>query len=107
MKTYLLEYGQSLSDTPHLITNTKAKRLLNELKVAVQRTPHIIQLTVAKAWSIVKTWLRGSPRETELSGYDAAEAPEALAYQRKKRSSYPSGAEFNFSRWPSPDLRTL
>jgi hypothetical protein len=105
MRIGLLEAHQAHDETPHLITNSKAQRLVHELRVAIHLTPTLIQLTVKKSWSVVKSWLAISAEQRKQA------AEHELAYadfvkQMKARATFPDGAEYGFAQWPSKDQRT-
>jgi hypothetical protein len=106
MQIGLLEYSQNLSDKPRLITRAKAARLVGEFKVAVHRTPYLIQLTIQKSWSVVKGWLRGTLEQVQ-SSQRGADAQTEKAQQVQARAKHPHGSLLNFGRWPSKDQRTL
>jgi hypothetical protein len=103
----VLEHYQSLSDQPkHFVSGTKAARLVNELRVAAKLAKDRIKLTVAHSWSVVKLWLKTSDSERKAAEKANAERSD-WARMQDRRIEYPGGAEFGFSRWPSPDLRSL
>lgn len=105
MKIGLLEAHQCLGETPHLVTGAKARRLVNELQVAVHLSPELIQLTVKKSWSVVKGWLlittvqRRQAEDRELAYVDWMK-------QMQARATFPEGAEYGFAPWPARDQRT-
>jgi hypothetical protein len=105
----VLEHYQSLSDQPkHFVSGTKARRLVSKLCVAVRLAKDRIKLTVAHSWSIVKLWLKGIDPEREARSAKMLENERIQAAQRlKNKRDNPEGAQFGFSRWPSPDLRSL
>jgi hypothetical protein len=106
MKIALLEFHQLPSDPPkHYITASKAQRLLNELRVAIQHGPTLIQLTVKHAYSVVKFWLVQTKEQRELALRREQQAQD-YARQIQARTNYPNGAEFNFAQWPAKDQRT-
>jgi hypothetical protein len=106
MKIGLLEHHQDLSETPRTITAAKAWRLVNEFKIAVHVTPHLIKLTIQKSWSVVKGWLRGTLEQVQ-SSQRGADAQTEKAQQLQARAQHPNGSLLNFGRWPSKDQRTL
>jgi hypothetical protein len=106
MKIGLLEHHQDPSETPRIISTAKARRLVYELKIAVHITPRLIKLTVAKSWSIIRAWLRGSFIEAQKASR-AVDARAEQLNQLQARAKHPDGTCFNFGRWPSADQRTL
>lgn len=107
MKIGVLEHFQAITDSPkHFVTGGKARRLVEELRVAAKLSRDRIQITVAHAWSVVKMWLKTSRLERETAA-EAADDQEQRVRQVQANILFPHGAQHGFSRWPSPDQRTV
>jgi hypothetical protein len=106
MKIGLLEFPQDPSEQPkHFITGAKARRLVEELRVAVRVSPTKIKLIVAHGWNVVKGWLQQTQAQRQRAEQQVLEAQDRMN-QHRARIAFPDGAEYGFAPWPAKDQRS-